>query len=174
MHNASDLGFTRRLVFGVLSGAAGTAAMDVLLYTRYRRGGGGDPFWKWEFAEAVKKWDDAPAPGQLGRKLEEAVTQRPAPDGWARSTTNLVHWVTGGGWGLQYGALTGKTADHRWRLALTLGPAAWLTSYVVLPLAKVYKPIWDYDGRTLAEDLSAHVLYGVTTATTFAALARAG
>jgi hypothetical protein len=56
-------------------------------------------------------------------------------------------------------------------LAASLGPAVWLAGYVVLPLAKVYKPIWEYDAQTLRDDLSAHVVYGIVTATTFAALA---
>jgi hypothetical protein len=44
---------------------------------------------------------------------------------------------------------------------------------VVLPLAKVYLPIWDYDARVLGKDLSAHLLYGVVTGITFAAVTRA-
>jgi hypothetical protein len=34
-------------------------------------------------------------------------------------------------------------------------------------LAKLYKPIWEYDPKTLADDLSAHLVYGVGTATAF-------
>jgi hypothetical protein len=48
----------------------------------------------------------------------------------------------------------------------------WLASYVVMPLAKLYRPIWEYDAKTLAKDLSAHVVYGATTGATFAALTR--
>jgi len=40
----------------------------------------------------------------------------------------------------------------------------------VLPLAKVYKPIWQYDARTLAKDLSAHLAYGIGTAAAFRVL----
>ena len=32
------MSFTRRVVAGACAGAAGTAAMDLLLYRRYRRG----------------------------------------------------------------------------------------------------------------------------------------
>jgi hypothetical protein len=35
---------------------------------------------------------------------------------------------------------------------------------VILPAAKLYKPIWDYDAKTLANDLSAHLVYGFATA----------
>jgi len=36
---------------------------------------------------------------------------------------------------------------------------------VVLPAAKLYKPIWKYDAKTLAKDLSGHLVYGLATAT---------
>jgi hypothetical protein len=38
---------------------------------------------------------------------------------------------------------------------------------MVLPLAKLYEPIWKYDLKVLANDLSAHHLYGLTTAAAF-------
>ena len=41
----------------------------------------------------------------------------------------------------------------------------------MLPLAKLYKPIWEYDAKTLAKDWSGHLSYGTTTATTFSILA---
>ena len=31
----------------------------------------------------------------------------------------------------------------------------------------VYKPIWEYDAKTLAEDLTAHLAYGTGTGTAF-------
>jgi hypothetical protein len=172
MDEGNDIGFMRNVALGVASGGAGTIAMDLLLYSRYRRGGGGDSVWTWEFAAAVKNWDEASAPGQVGRKLEGLFTHRPLPDSWARSTTNLVHWATGAGWGLQYGLLAGRASRRQWVLAPSLGPAAWLSSYILLPPLKVYKPIWEYDARTLGDDLSAHMLYGAVTAATFAALTR--
>ena len=42
--------------------------------------------------------------------------------------------------------------------------------YAVLPAAGLYKPITEYDRVTLAKDLSAHLVYGLTTAATFKAL----
>lgn len=48
------------------------------------------------------------------------------------------------------------------RSARAYGPPG----YVVLPAANLYKPIWDYDRKTLAKDLSAHLIYGLGTATT--------
>ena len=161
---------SRHVALGALAGAAGTAAMDYLLYRRYRGAGGNDSLWQWEFAAGVTSWDKASAPGQLGQKLLRFATGQPPPDDWARATTNLMHWATGIGWGVQYGVLAGLTSSLPWLRALALGPSAWLASYAILPLAKVYKPIWEYDARTLGNDLSAHLVFGTATSAVYAGL----
>ncbi len=56
---------------GAAAGAVGTAAMDVLWFLRYKRGGGEDGFLAWETGATVAKWDDASAPGQLGKRIVE-------------------------------------------------------------------------------------------------------
>jgi uncharacterized membrane protein YagU involved in acid resistance len=84
--------------------------------------------------------------------------------------TNVVHWATGLAWGAQFGIVAGSTRRRPWALGLLLGPLVWLAGYVILPMAKLYKPIWEYDRKTLAKDLSAHIVYGAATAATFAAL----
>ncbi len=171
MRNARGSGIGRRLAVGALSGAVGTVAMDALLYLGYRREGGKDGVWRWESAEGVTSWAGASAPGQVGEKLERLVLRRPPPDRWARPTTNLVHWATGAGWGLQYAVVAARPSAHPWLRAGALGPAAWLSGYVVLPLAGVYKPIWKYDPPTLGKDLFAHLVYGAATSAAFASLA---
>ena len=47
----------------------------------------------------------------------------------------------------------------------------WAAGYVVLPAAKLYQPIWKYDRATLTKDLSAHLVYGLGTATVLRLLA---
>jgi hypothetical protein len=160
----------RNVAAGALAGAAGTAAMDLLLYARYRRGDGKESVWRWEFAGNVMSWKEASAPGQLAGKVLRRVTGDEPPDELARPATNIVHWATGIGWGSAYGALASTTSRAPWARALALGPVAWLSGYVVLPLAKVYKPIWKYDARTLADDLSAHTVFGDVTSAVFWAL----
>lgn len=161
----------RNLSAGLLAGAIGTAAMDLLWYRRYRNQGGAESFIPWESARDVTDWQSASAPGQAGLSLGKLVTGRMLPDRWARSTTNAMHWATGIGWGLQYAAA--RSVAPRSRLVpFALGPVAWLTSYAVLPLLKVYRPIWEYDAKTLGKDLSAHLVYGATTAGAFALLSR--
>ncbi|HEY4377835.1 MAG TPA: hypothetical protein VGM93_11790, partial [Acidimicrobiales bacterium] len=92
------------------------------------------------------------------------------PDGWARATTNVVHWATGIGWCIQYGALADRTSRHPLLRAVSLGPLVWLSGYVLLPPIGVYQPIWKYDATTLAKDLSGHLVFGAAASATFALL----
>lgn len=163
----------RNLTLGLVAGAVGTAAMDLLLYRREHSAGRAESFRRWEFAADLDDWKAAPAPGQLGRNALRAVMRRDPPPSWARPTTNLVHWATGVGWGMQFAMVAGAEPRRRWAAVAALGPAAWLASYVVLPPLHVYEPIWKYDAKTLHEDWTAHLLFGVTTGVTFIAGSRA-
>ncbi|GAA5141884.1 hypothetical protein [Pseudonocardia adelaidensis] len=165
-------GIGSRAIRGMIAGAVGTAAMDLVWFSRYRRGGGKDPLLRWEFGGDVLSWADASAPGQFGQNVERIVTGRQPPEGWARTTTNVVHWATGIGWAVQYSVLAGRPARHPVIRAVALGPVVWLSGYVTLALTGVYEPIWKYDVRTLADDLSAHFVFGLTTSATYAALTR--
>ena len=100
------------------------------------------------------------------------MTHEDPPDAWARAATNVVHWATGIGWGVQYGVLAARTSRRPVLRAVALGPAAWLSSYVLLPLIGVYRPIWEYDAKTLADDLGPHLVYGATTSAVRAVLTR--
>ncbi|HUQ62852.1 MAG TPA: hypothetical protein VM121_03775 [Acidimicrobiales bacterium] len=158
---------------GKLAGALGTLAMDAVLYWRYRRDGGSDSVRNWEFATNVKDWSTASAPAQFGRKVASSVVHKELPPESAAPLTNVVHWSTGMAWGAAYALLSGSRGrSHVLAPGLLFGIAVWATSYVVLPLAKVYKPIWEYDGDVLWKDLSAHLTYGVTTAAVFRTLTR--
>jgi hypothetical protein len=163
----------REAVTGALAGSAGTLAMDLLWYSRYRRSGGTDGFLPWETAAGTTGYADAAAPAQVGKKLVTAVTGSPPPDETARLMTNVVHWATGKQWGLVYG-LAQPWLGRRGPLVggVALGLLAFGTSYALLPALGVYKPIWTYDARTIGQDLSAHLVFGLTTATTAAALQR--
>ncbi len=155
---------------GILAGAAGTAAMDLVLYRRYRDGGGTQPFPDWELSAGLDDWEQAAAPAQVGRRIVEGLFRIELDPRWARSANNLMHWAYGLAWGAQYGLVTGSLRKPRPAYGLVLGPVVWGSGYVVLPLAKLYKPIWEYDTTTLANDLSAHLVYGLTTGVVFRAL----
>ncbi|MFF8553652.1 hypothetical protein ACF058_12550 [Streptomyces sp. NPDC015501] len=170
MAGTTPLGAVAR---GMLAGAAGTLAMDALLYLRYRRGGGDEGFVPWETAASLRDWKDAPAPAQVGRRLVEGLFQREVGPRWARSANNATHWAYGMLAGAQYGLVAGSLARPRIGYGIPLGAGLWGTGYAVLPAAGLYRPITEYDRATLAKDLGAHLLYGLTTAAVFAVL-RAG
>jgi len=159
---------------GVLAGAVGTTAMDTLWFYRYKRGGGESGPLEWEFSVGLDNWDNASAPGKLGKRLFEAVVQRELSPRWAPLTNNVMHWGYGLGWGGVFGIAASSTAAPPMLLGLPFGAVVWVTSYIILPLAGLYRPIWEYDAGTLWQDLSAHLVYGLTTATTFGLLSRLG
>jgi hypothetical protein len=156
---------------GLLAGAVGTAVMDAVLYARYRRGGGKDAPLAWEFPP-TENWEQATAPGQVVKRVIEGFTQRPLPDRWARTATIAGHWAFGSASGAAYGVVAGSLRHPKPAAGLPFGAAVWALGYVVLPQAGLYQPIWKYDVETLAKDLTAHLAYGLGTATTFWLLAR--
>jgi hypothetical protein len=157
---------------GLVASAVGTLAMDALLFSRYRRGGGTDSFSAWEFSAGVEKWDDAPAPAQVGKRLVEGLYQRPLPPERARLVNNVTHWAFGLFNGVQYGLVAGSLRKPRLRYGVPFAVGVWGSGYAVLPAAGLYEPIWEYDAKTLARDLSAHLVFGLTTAAAFNALTR--
>lgn len=158
---------------GAIGGAAGTLAMDLVWYARYRRGGGTQGFIDWETAAGTTSYEDASAPGQVGRKLIVAVLGKEPPASSARAMTNVVHWATGVQWGVAYAAALPVVR----RLGtlpggVGLAAVAFGASYVVLPALGVYKPIWEYDRDVIVKDATAHTAYGLTAAAVASALAR--
>jgi hypothetical protein len=157
----------RALACGVLAGAGGTLAMDALWFVRYRRGGGQSDPWTWESAAGLNSWDDASAPAKVGKLLYESARRQPLPASRARLTTNLMHWAYGLQWGVVFSLAIGSRRHLRpWQGPL-LGGLVWLSSYLALPIAGVYQPIWRYSPKTLWQDLSAHLVYGTTVAAAF-------
>jgi hypothetical protein len=165
----SPLGAVAR---GLVAGVAGTLAMDASLCARYRRAGGDSDFADWEFSSGVSSWDQAPAPAQVGKRLVEGLFKRELPASRAALVNNITHWAFGIFGGTQYGIVAGSLNHPRIRYGVPFGASVWAAGYAVLPAAKLYKPIWEYDKKTLAKDLSAHLVYGVGTATAFGLLSR--
>jgi hypothetical protein len=146
--------------------------MDMVWYRRYRRGGGKEKFLDWELSTDLTGWDNAPAPALVGKRVVEGLTGRALPPERAAFVNNLMHWAYGTGWGALYGILAGSLAQPLVALGIPFGAAVWATDYVVLPKTGIYKPIWEYDPKTLWKDLSAHLAYGTGTAATFAVLTK--
>jgi hypothetical protein len=152
------------LARGVVAGMVGTAAMDLVQFARYKRGGGTDRLLAWEFSAGLKDWEQAPAPAQIGRRIFEGVFQRQLPPERAALVNNLTHWGYGIAWGGLFGLVEGSLRAPKVRHGLVLGTTVWIGDYVLLPLAKLYRPIWEYDVKVLAKDLGDHLVYGVSTA----------
>ena len=154
------------VVGGLLAGAVGTVGLDTVQYVKYRRAGGKESPLAWEFAP-VDSWETAPDPGQVARRLIEGFTQRKLPDRWAFPISTVAHWAYGSTAAAVYGVLAGSARTPHPAYGLPFGATVWATSYAVLPQAGLYQPIWKYDAKTLAWDLSAHLAYGAGTGTTF-------
>jgi hypothetical protein len=152
---------------GLVAGAFGTLAMDALWFVCYKRGGGEGGFVGWEFSSGLCSWDEAPAPAQVGKRLVEGLFGRELLPQRAALVNNITHWAYGILGGVQYGIVAGSLRRPRIRYGPPFGATVWGTGYVVLPAAKLYKPIWEYDWKTLAKDLTAHLVYGLGTATAF-------
>jgi hypothetical protein len=157
---------------GLVAGTVGTAAMDAYLFALYRRGGGNNSFPSWELSADVTSWEQAPAPAQVGKRLVEGVFQIELPPGSARLVNNVTHWGYGILSGAAYGIVAESLPEPRVVYGLPFGATVWGSSYVVLPAAGLYEPIWKYDVKTLAKDLSAHLVYGLATAAGFRLLSR--
>jgi hypothetical protein len=158
----------RAVARGALAGVVGTAAMDLLLFRRYRRRGGAQRLADWEFSRGLSSWEDAPAPARVGRRIIEGVFRRSAPPERAALIGNVMHWSYGLFWGSQYGLVAGSLGPTPIvPSGIACGTIVWAGDYVVLPLMKIYEPIWRYDVRTLADDLSGHLVFGIATAAAF-------
>lgn len=157
---------------GLLAGAVGTVCLDAVQYVRYRRKGGKDNPLTWEFAP-VDSWEKAPDPGQVAKRVIEGFTGRELSDRWAWPISTVAHWTYGSSAAALYGIVVGSLRRPHALYGLPFGAAVWATGYIVLPEAGIYKPIWEYDAKTLASDLSGHLAYGTGTGVTFWLLAKA-
>jgi hypothetical protein len=161
------------VVSGLVAATIGTAAMDTFLFARYRRGGGETGFAAWESSAGVKSWEDAPAPAHVGKRLVEGLFDIKLPPERARLVNNVTHWAFGIANGAAYGLVAGSLPNPRVSYGPVFGASVWASGYVVLPAAKLYEPIWKYDVKTLAKDLSAHLVYGTATAAAWQLCSRA-
>lgn len=153
---------------GAVAGMVGTLAMDLVWFRRSKKAGAEGAFSQWEFTDATS-FDEAGAPAQVAAKAA-SVLGVDIPERQAGTTTNVAHWATGAGWGIagsMFGASVGMPALAR---GLVSGGAAFVGAYTILPLLGIYNPIWNYDGKTLWKDATAHATYGVVTGSALAAI----
>ncbi|MEX1163652.1 MAG: hypothetical protein WEB03_08735 [Nitriliruptor sp.] len=165
------MGWSSEIAKGALAGAFSTLVMDLVWFSRYRQGGGEDTFAAWEFATSTTSFDEAAAPGKVGRRLADAVGIELA-DEVAGRTSSVMHWLTGVGYGIGHALL--QDGRGLARAGLTTGAGAFANSYATLGAMGIYDPIWDYDRETLTEDLTAHVAFGAATRVAYRVLTDRG
>ncbi|MCU1502412.1 MAG: hypothetical protein JWM12_1766 [Ilumatobacteraceae bacterium] len=147
---------------GAAAGVLATAAMDLLWYRRYRDGGGEASFTRWELSTDAHDFGaDAPAPARVGKRIADAVGID-LDDSLVAPTNNVVHWMTGVGWGMVAGIAASVLPAPTLGVGVGTGATAWGTSYAVLGRLGIYKAITEYDEATLWKDLSAHLVFGLT------------
>lgn len=159
----------RKALTGAVAGVVGTLAMDLVWYARHRAQGGEQSFTDWDIA-TPGSFDEAGAPAQAGKKVADAADVE-LPDEAAGTTTNVVHWLTGLGYGMAHGLL--RNGRGTVTSGLATGVGAFANSYAILGAMGLYKPIWEYDPDTLRKDLTGHLAYGVATSTAYTLLSSA-
>ena len=98
---------------GLVAGAIGTAAMDTLLFPRYRREGGESSAEAWELSEGITSSEEAPAPAEVGRRVVEGLFQVKLSSSRAPLVNNVMHWAYGMIGGAQYGIVSGSLSRTR-------------------------------------------------------------
>jgi uncharacterized membrane protein YagU involved in acid resistance len=121
-------------------------------------------------AEHQDRWEEAPAPAKLARKVLEGVFEHEVKPDQIGLLTNVTHWGYGISWGAAYGLIEATAPGRALLRGLLFGTAVWATSYLVLVPAGLYRPPWEYPPRELALDLSYHLAYGAGVAGAFAAV----
>jgi hypothetical protein len=159
------------LLHGFGAGAVGVAGLDLVQLWRYRRDGGDRRTVDWELSRGLT-WEEAPAPAQVGRRVAEGIFNVELADRWAPLTNNVAHWGYGIAWGGLFGLMHGSMAKPGLRHGLFFGTFVWLAGYVILPMAKLYRPLWRYDAVTLGWDWAGHLVYGLGTSATLQLLDR--
>ena len=150
---------------GLLAGTVGTLAMDLLWYGRYRRGGGA----RAGEVGVLRRCEDVGAGARPRHRRETAVrgaVPAGASGGAGALVNNLTHWGYGIASGATYAVVAGSLAVPRLAYGLPFGAGVWLAATSCFG-GQLYAPIWEYDGKTLAKDLSAHLVYGLGTALAF-------
>lgn len=164
--------YANAVAAGAVAGAVGTLAMDVLWFARSRDSGDRSSFTDFEFGD-TESFDDAGPPAEIGRTVADSAGVE-IPHTAAGTAGDVVHWTTGVAWGIGGSLLATATGLESITAGLAAGAAAFGTAYTVLPVLGVYDPIWEYDGKTLSRDASAHALYGATTGVALAVIHAVG
>jgi hypothetical protein len=109
-------------------------------------------------------WQRAPAPAQVGRRLVQLAFRRDVPSERIPLFTNAVHWGFGTAMGAVYGLAQGTVRGRPAVRGPLFGLGVWAQSYATLVPMGLYEPPWRYPAKTIAKDVSYHLVYGAGTA----------
>ncbi|MDQ3874861.1 MAG: hypothetical protein M3322_04820 [Actinomycetota bacterium] len=119
-------------------------------------------------------WSHAPAPAQVAKRMLEAVFHRDVHADRIKLLTNVTHWAYGTGLGVMYALVQRKLPFRRNPLlgGPVYGTGAWALSYAMLVPMGLYEPPWHYSAKTIAKDLSYHLVFGTGCAAGYRLLTR--
>jgi hypothetical protein len=156
------------VALGLAAGAAATGVMTAYQEAVSRARG------KSQLREQAKEprtWAEAPAPAQLAKRVSEGLFSRRVTKKQAPAVTAAMHWAYGTSLGALFGLVQSRARPPAALHGLAFGTAVWAWAYLMLPALKIYEPIWRYPPKTLAVDLSHHLVYGLSLAGAYAAIA---
>lgn len=156
------------LLRGLLGGGGGTALMTAyqeLIQSGEESGNDKEP------QSEAERWQEAPVPAQVGKRILEGMFQRRVSADRIPMLTTAMHWLYGTTQGGVYGLVQGTLRANPIASGLLFGAGVWGLSYLQLVPMGIYEPPWRYPAKTLAVDLSYHLVYGVGVAGTYEAVA---
>jgi hypothetical protein len=159
------------LARGVGAGLIGTAAMTALQEVSVRVKRHAMVGMKHE-DEHDDPWQQAPAPAQLLKRAVEKVTGVEPDPAAIPLYTNVVHWGYGAALGGAYALATRRRRPKPSLAGPLFGIGVWAQSYATLVPLGLYKWPWHYSAKTIAKDLSYHLVYGTGTALGYRLLMR--
>jgi hypothetical protein len=169
MNGASVAGI---LVRGAVAGVVGTTAMTALqeLVIKLRKHTTVDIDTMGH--EETDPWSKAPAPARVGRLIVEGVFGKEVPPERIPLFTNVMHWGFGTTMGPMYAVAERALGGTRILGGPLFGLGVWAQSYATLVPLGLYKPPWRYPAKSIAKDVSYHLVYGTGTAAGYAVLRR--
>ena len=149
------------LLRGLLAGVAGTVLMTAyqeLVQSGESSSDDNEP------ASDAERWQQASAPAQVAKRILEGVFQQEVGADQIPFLTNVMHWLYGTAQGGVYGLVQETIRKNPLTTGLAFGASVWGLSYAQLVPMGIYEPPWRYPSKTLAVDLSYHLVYGVGVA----------
>jgi hypothetical protein len=156
----------RAIARGVAAGLVGTACMTAWQEVAARLRRHTQP----KAMRSDDPWAHAPAPARLAKMAIERATGRDVPVERIGLLTNAVHWGYGTGLGAAYALAAPRRNPALGGIAF--GTGVWAFSYATLVPLGLYQWPWHYSAKTIAKDVSYHLVYGTGTAAAFALLER--